>query len=267
MRKRLFTGILTALMLLTALAGAETLRVGSECLYPPFNWGQNEENEFTVPVTSGGFADGYDIQIARMVAEKLGMDLEVVKIEWEGLILALTSGKIDAIFAGMSPTAERKLMIDFSVPYYQSDLVIVVMKDGPYANAKNLSDFSGAKITGQLSTVHYDVIDQIPGVDKQTAMETFPAMIVALTSGRIDGYVSERPGAQSAMISNPEFTFVSFEEGQGFASANPEDTAVAVGLRKDSDLTERINAALAEISQETRDEIMLGAMKRQPLSE
>ena len=266
MKKRLFAGILTALMLLTVLAGAETLRVGSECLYPPFNWGQNEENEFTVPVTSGGFADGYDIQIARRVAEKLGMDLEVVKIEWEGLILALTSGKIDAIFAGMSPTAERKLTIAFTASYYDSDLVIVVKKDGPYASASSLKDFSGAKITGQLNTLHYTVIDQIPGVSKQTALDTFSTMIVALAAGRVDGYVSERPGAISAMLSNPEFSFVSFEDGQGFETT-AEDTQVAVGLQHGSPLLDTINAVLEGLSLEARDEIMTAVIARQPLSE
>src|SRR5690606_38970166 len=140
--------------------------------------------------------------------------------------LALMSGKIDAIIAGMSPTQERMLTIDFTAPYYESDLVIVVLKDGPFAQAASLNDFEGAKITGQLNTFHYSVIDQIPGVDKQTALETFTAMSVALASGRIDGYVSERPGALSAMISNPECTFTAFEEGQGFETL-AEDTTVA----------------------------------------
>ncbi len=263
--KRLLTALL-ALLLLTGLAGAETLRVGMEANYAPFNWTQPEATEFSVPLAAGGFADGYDVQIARIIAEKLGMELEVVKTEWDGLPLALTSGKVDAIIAGMSPTAERQLVIDFTQPYYQSDLVIVVNKTSPFAQADELADFAGAKITGQLNTFHYSVIDQIPGVNKQTALETFPAMIVALASGRIDGYISERPGAQSALISNPEFTFVAFEEGKGF-DASLEDTAVSVGLRKGSDLVEKINAILGEIDQATREQMMLDAMGRQPLSE
>ena len=79
----------------------------------------------------------------------------------------------------MSPTAERMATIDFTDPYYESELVIVVRKDGAYAEATSLADFAGAKITGQLNTFHYTVIDQIPDVQKQTAMDTFPTMIVA----------------------------------------------------------------------------------------
>src|SRR5690606_19039815 len=124
--------------------------------------------------------------------------------------------------------------------YYESDLVMVVKKDSIYATAKELKEFAGARITGQLNTFHYGVIDQIENVDKLTAMETFPAMIVALDSGRIDGYVSERPGAVSAIASNPDFTFVAFEEGKGFI-ADPADTTIAVALQKGSPLLAKIN--------------------------
>lgn len=263
--KKLFLGILALMMLLSAAqAGAQTLRVGMECNYAPFNWTQTEASEYAVPIAAGGYADGYDVQIARKIAEGLGMDLEIVKTEWDGLPVALTSGKIDAIIAGMSPTEERMLTIDFSEPYYESDLVIVIKKDGPYANAASLADFSGAKITGQLNTLHYDVIDEIPGVQKQTALETFTAMIVALAAGRIDGYISERPGAISAMISNPEFNYVAFAEGQGF---NTPPILVSVGLQKGSPLKDKINAVLAGIGEDVRAQTMEDAIARQPLSE
>ena len=54
------------------------------------------------------FVGGYDVEIAKKIAEGLGRELVIVKTEWDGLVPALTSGKIDAIIAGMSPTAERK---------------------------------------------------------------------------------------------------------------------------------------------------------------
>lgn len=245
--------------------GAKVLRVGMECDYAPFNWTQTEESDRTVPITSGGYADGYDVQIARRIAEELGMELEIVKIEWDGLTLALQSGEIDAIIAGMSPTEERKMTIDFSDPYYESDLVVVVRQDGPYTQAQTLADLSGATITGQLNTFHYTVIDQIPGVNKEVALETFPAMIVALQSGRIDGYVSEKPGAVSAAEANPELTFVEFTEGNGFA-ADPGDVAIAVGLKQGSELLDPINEILAGISREERQTLMDEAVANQPLS-
>ena len=187
----LLFALVLALNCVSALAEG-TLRVGMECGYAPYNWQQTEENEFTARIADGsGFADGYDVQIARRIAQALDMDLEIVKTEWDGLIPSVLSGNIDLIIAGMSPTAERKMTIDFTDYYYQSELVVVVRKDGAYANAKSLSDLSGAVICAQLNTFHDTVIDQIPGVVHDIPRETFPAMIVNLLSGAIDGYIAE----------------------------------------------------------------------------
>ena len=260
---RRIIAIVIALMMVMSVACAETLRVGMECNYAPFNWTQAEDGENAVALAGGGYADGYDVRIAQRVADYLGYELEVVKTEWDGLIMSLMSGDIDCIIAGMSPTEERLLTIDFSDPYYESDLVIVVQKEGAYANATSLADFAGAKITGQLNTFHYSVIEQIPDVNQQTAMDTFATMLVALGAGAIDGYVSERPGAESAVATNPNLTFVAFEEGMGF-ECDPADTTIAVGIAKGSELTEQVNAALATISEEERVQIMADALAAQP---
>ena len=249
----------------TAAPAEGPFRIGLECNYAPFNWTQTEATQSSVPIFEGGYADGYDIQIAKIVAQGLGRELEVHKIEWDGLIPALLAGKIDAIVAGMSPREDRKVTIDFSEPYYTSDLVIVVKKDSAFASATSLADFSGAKIVGQLNTVHDTVIDQIQNVQHQTPMDTFPAMIVALSSGKVDGYISERPGAMSAVAANPDLTYVAFEAGKGF-EASPGDIAIAVGLPKDSDHT-KIDEIIRGISEEQRLEMMQTALANQPLAE
>ena len=177
----------------------DTFKVGLEAGYAPFNWTQMDDSNGGVKIDGNAeYAGGYDVEIAKKIAEGLGKELVIVKTEWDGLVPALTSGKIDAIIAGMSPTAERKETIDFSDNYYTSNLVMVVKKGGEYEDATSIQDFKGAKVTAQLNTFHYSVIDQIKGVDKQPAMDNFPAMRVALESGMIDGYVSERPEGISA---------------------------------------------------------------------
>ncbi len=233
------------------------LRVGMEANYAPFNWSQVDDANGAIAISNSQneYVNGYDVQIAKRVAEALDLELEIVKVEWDGLPPALMSGKIDAIIAGMSPTAERKEQIDFSDRYYTSDLVLVVQAGSQWENATSLEDFAGAKVTGQLNTFHETVIDQIPNVDKQTAMDNFPAMISATLSGKVDAYVSERPGAMAAVASNADLTFVTFEEGMGF-DVSGEDTSIAVGLRKESPLTEPINEALATISEEEQNAIM-----------
>ena len=107
-----------------------TLKVGMECAYEPFNWTEVEPSLGAVAISSdgGGFANGYDVQVAQYVANKLGMKLEVYAITWESLIPAVQSGSVDAIIAGMSPTAEREEEIDFTNTYYESNLVIIIKK-------------------------------------------------------------------------------------------------------------------------------------------
>lgn len=235
----------------------ETFVVGMEVNYAPFNWSQTSAADGAVPVENspGEYANGYDVWMARQLAEKLGRRLVIKKMEWDGLPPALTSGKIDAIIAGMSPTPERKEILDFTEAYYASDLVIVVQKDGKYAGAKSLEDFRGAKITGQLNTFHYKMVDQIPGVQKQAPLDNFSTMITALNAGSIDGYVSERPGAMAAMLSNPNLTMVQLDKGKGF-QADPENTTVAVGVRKGDALKAQINKALANIPETDRQKAM-----------
>lgn len=238
------------------------LRVGMECDFPPHNWTQLAENEFTVPMPDGTYVDGYDVQIAKKIADELGYELQVVKVDWDGLPPSLTSKKIDLIIAGMTDNEERRLILDFTDIYWASDLVVVVMKDGPYAGATSLADFTGTKITAQMETLHYDLIDMIPDVDKQQAMADFPTMLISLTSGRVDGYLAERPAAISAQLSNPNVTFVEFEGDKGFG----EEMPVSIGLRQGEEtLKEQINEILATISVEERQQLMEEAVSRQPL--
>lgn len=240
----------------------DTFKVGMEAGYAPFNWTQSDDSNGAVKIEgSSEYAGGYDVEIAKKIADGLGKKLVIVKTEWDGLTPALLSGKIDAIIAGMSPTAERKKTIDFTNNYYESQLVMVVKNGGKYQNATSIQDFNGAKITAQLNTFHYTVIDQITGVAKQPAMDNFPAMRVALQSGIIDGYVSERPEGVSAQAANDAFKMVEFTTGFQTSS---DDTSVAVGLRKGSTLATKINEVLAGVSADERKTIMDKAIQNQP---
>ncbi len=244
---------------------SNTLKVGLEAAYAPFNWTQMDDSNGGVKIDGGSeYAGGYDVEIAKKVAEALGKELVIVKTEWSGLVPAVTSGKIDVIMAGMSPTEDRKKSIDFTDAYYRSNLVMVVKKGSSYEDATSIQDFSGAKVTAQLGTFHYSVIDQIIGVEQLTAMDDFTSMRVALESGVIDGYVSERPEGISASSANENFVMVEFEDG---FVASDDDVAIAAGLKKNSELTEKINEILAEISEEDRSEIMDAAIMNQPAAQ
>lgn len=267
--KRIVVSLLLALLLSACVPvlGEDVFRVGMECEYVPFNWTQTEPSEFAVPIEGGmGYADGYDVQIARKIAEGLGKKLVIVKTEWGGLPLGAQSGMLDAIIAGMSPTEERRATLDFSDPYYTSQLVVVVRKDSRFAGATTLADLSGAFITGQQNTFHYSVIPQIPGVIQGQAMDTFNVMTIATRAGAIDGYVAEDPGAQADVRANPDLTYIRFADGQGF-TATALERSIAIGLQKGSPLLPRINQILSELDEETRAQMMTDAIARMPLNQ
>ena len=278
--KRLFTLILAVAMMLTLftscskidatmdvenIQAAGQLVVGMECDYAPYNWTTATPSNTTVPISNspGAYADGYDVQIAKLIAAELGVELVIKAIEWDGLIPALEAGEIDMIIAGMSPTEERKLSIDFSDTYFDSNLVMVVRKDSAYASATSISDFKGASISAQLNTFHYTVIDQIDGVNKKTAISNFPTLISELNSGNIDGYVCEKPGAISVVASNDAFTYIEFADGNGF-TCDPAESSISVGVRLDSSLTSVINSVIARLTTTEKQAMMDEATSRQP---
>jgi ABC-type amino acid transport substrate-binding protein len=105
-----------------------TLRVSMECAYNPFNWTQTNDANGAVRYGENLYANGYDVQIAKFIAAELGMKLEIVQYEFDSMVNAVKSGNVDAIIAGMSPTAERLQEIDFTTCYYKSELVIIYKK-------------------------------------------------------------------------------------------------------------------------------------------
>lgn len=242
-------------------SSSDTLRVGMECNYAPFNWSTTEEGEYTQPISSVDYCDGYDVVMAATLAEKIGKDVEVVKLDWDNLILSLNNNQIDAIIAGMTATEERKEEVNFTDPYYVSEEVLIVRKDGDYTDATSLEDFTGATVQGQMNTIYDEVIDQIPDVNHMPAAETFPAAIQALQAGSIDAVTSELPVANGVVAANDDLAIVRFDEGKGFEA----DTSVSIAVRKsDDELLESLQEALATIDTDTRNEWMEEAVNRQP---
>lgn len=265
--KKLFLSLFALLLLSFGFANRaqadEYLRIGMEAAYAPFNWTQDDDKNGAVKIEgTNQYANGYDVQIAKQVAKELGKKPLVVKTSWNGLIPALTSGKLDMIIAGMSPTAERKKEIAFSNSYYTSEPVVLVNKDGAYANAKTLKDFKGAKITSQQGVYLYNLISQLTGAKQETAMGDFAQMRQALESGVIDGYISERPEALTAESANSKFKMIQFKKG---FEVNEEDATIAIGMRKNDKRLEQVNAAITKISAKDQVALMDKMIQNQPV--
>ena len=239
-------------------------RVGMECAYAPSNWQESAATDTNVPVenVAGAYAEGYDVQIARILADQLGKELVIVKLSWDGLIDALNQGQIDAIIAGMMDTAERRESINFSDPYKETIYSMMVLAGSPYENAASIQDFSGAAVLGQQGTALDDVIDQIEGVEHLSPVGSVPDMISRLQQGTCDAIGINVENAQGYLASNPNFRLVTFDEGSGFTLPAKGS---CVGLRKsDNELLDQINTILSGIDDDTRAAMWQAAVDGQP---
>lgn len=232
---------LTLVSLVTA-ASAETLRVGTECTYHPFNYRDSEGN-----------LKGYDIDVAKAVGDHIGAEIEFVCQKWDGMIPSLLANKFDLIVASMSITEKRQEKIDFSAPYRVSigQFVGKKSKDLKFFNddgSVNAAGFEGIKVGLQRATTYDNWIQaKAPGADV-VRYDSAEALYLDLKNGRVDAIMTNPMKAYLKFLSQPD--------GAGFNVIGPQieeqeffGIGVGVGLRKGNDeLLARINTAIKTIT-------------------
>jgi polar amino acid transport system substrate-binding protein len=239
---RFVTLALLSLFLFGNSAQAETLRVGMECTYAPFNYR-----------TADGDLTGYDVDVAKGVAEQIGAELEFVCQKWSGMIPALLANKFDLVVASMSITDKRKEKMDFSVPYRISVGRLVGPKNAGWdlfdsAGMPHPANFKGLKIgLERSSTYAYWFAAKLPGA-KVVFYDSSETMYIDLVNGRTD-----------MIMTNPmkaHLKFLSKEDGSKFEFVSPQideveyfGIGVGIGLRKgNDDLLARLNKAVTTLS-------------------
>lgn len=245
------------------------LKVGMECGYAPYNWAQSDDSNGAVPINdSSDYAYGYDVMMAKYLADELGYTLEIHKIEWDSLPVAVQSGTIDCVIAGQSITAERLETVDFTTPYYYASIVALTTGDSAYASAKGLSDLDGATCTSQLNTVWYnDCLPQIASANILPAMESAPAMLVALDTGKCDLIVTDLPTAMAALVVYPDMKLLDFTDTDDNFEVSDEEINIGISVKKDNDkLLNALNEALAKLTVNDFERMMNEAIAVQPLS-
>ena len=244
-----------------------TLRVGSDCDYAPHSWIQTDDSNGAIALADGsGYVGGYDTKVAQMIGDAYGWEVTFVKVDWDGLIPALNANKIDCIIDGMGVTEERLQSVDFSHYYWSSDQGIVCLANSPYASATSLEDLAGARVAAQVGSMWEAMVDQIPGVDKQESLVDGNTIIAALRAGKLDATIMGETEAKSLIISNPDLTYVMFEEGKGF-EVDLSDCSAGIAVAKgNQELLDKINAVVDTITREMQEEMMDAAFAEQPLS-
>lgn len=241
--KRFMLGFAAVAALSAVPAAAETLRVGMECTYAPFNY-----------KTADGQLEGYDVDVAKGVAEIIGAEIEYVCQEWDGMIPALLANKFDLIVASMSITDKRLEQMDFSTPYRVSIGRLV----GPVGKGWELFDAEGKPIAANFAGLKV-------GVERASTYAswfeaTLPEAEVVLYDGNDPMYLDLKNGRVDMIITNPMKAHLSFLTGEGagkyeFVSpAITEDKffgpGVGIGLRKDQpELKARLDGAIKQLVQ------------------
>ena len=246
-----------------------TLRVAMECAYAPYNWTQPDDSNGAVPIAdSNEFAYGYDVMMAKKICEELGWDLEIVRLDWDSLIPAVTTGQADCSIAGQSITAERLQAVDFSEPYYYATIVTLVKEGSKYENAASVADLAGATCTSQQSTIWYDTcLPQIPDANILAATASAPDMLMSLNADKCDLIVTDQPTGKGALVAYPNFKMLEFGGGENDFQVTDEDINIGIAMKKgNTELKEAIDSVLSKMTAEDFSAMMDEAISVQPLA-
>lgn len=216
---------------------AKVLKVGTNATYPPFEF-IDDQNKVA----------GFDIDLMNALGKKLGYEVEVINMSFDGLIPALKAGKIDAVIAGMSSTPQRKKAVDFTNPYFNTTNIFI-KKAGNEA-LKSKADLDGKKIGVQLGTIQETTAREIKGA-KVMPMEDLFTAIMALKAGKVDVALADNLVGISYIKKNKDIeSFIVEPDGsEGFSIAFDKD--------KNKELVSKINQTLEEFKKDGTFDKML----------
>lgn len=228
--KLLSTLIIAAAGLVISPAHADKLRIATEGAYAPFNF-----------IDATGKPQGFDVDIALALCDKMQADCEIVAQDWDGIIPGLQSRRYDAIIASMSITEERQRVVAFSEPYYSNVLAFI----GPKGQAMSVDAdaLKGKTLGAQRATIAGQYLEDTLGkVVTVKLYDTQDNAYLDLAAGRLDGMVSDK---------FPAYDWLKSEAGQKFEFKGADidiNDKIGIAVRKqDNELRERLNKAIGEI--------------------
>jgi len=226
--------ILLCVMLLVAFplaAGgskdsATTISFAGSGGYPPFNF-----------ILESSEADGFDVDVSKEIAKRLGKELNYVTTSWDGIIEGLRAGRYEGILGSMAITEARLKIVDFSTPYYYSGPQLIVRKD---SGLKSISDFTSKQVVALATGTTFEEDAKKRGIktklyedDNQTLME--------LINGRVDGVLTDRIVGINAMAK--------MRGGENLIMVGSllRTEKMGIAFQKESPLTSKVNAILSEM--------------------
>ncbi|MFB5029674.1 MAG: Arginine-binding extracellular protein ArtP [Candidatus Phytoplasma pruni] len=244
------------------------LRVGMEVDYAPFNYGvspgDKTADSYLVGTNGSNYADGYDVRMAKAIAQQLGRKLVIVKKEWDGLIPALNNREIDLIVGGMTKTEERAQVIDFTDPYLRPTIRFIVHKDNPQ-NIQNIGDLKGKELGVQTETIYEGKTKELAGGEANVRfLDSYTDLIDQTQGKHIVGFMAESPLAQLYLKAFPD-TLKTIDNVDTVLYQQMKDANVdidtRIGIKQNNPLLGQVNEALSKIDENTRNEYMQQAVQ------
>jgi polar amino acid transport system substrate-binding protein len=210
---------------LTRIRNTAEIRAAMSADYPPFNYR-----------TENGEVEGFDVDVARELARSLGVKPKIVVKKWSEVIQGLLAGEYDVILGSMAISEERLRLVAFSLPYYHSEVRVVVRKESPM---KDLSDLKG-KTVGIGAGSNYEKDARELGVAEIRFFEPWSKGLLELQEGHLDGMIVD----QIVGINAVEFGKYEVQ----FLGAPLRREAVAIAVRKeDKRLLKAIDKAVSSM--------------------
>ncbi len=211
---------------------AGVLVLGTSADYPPA--------EFHTEIDGVDTIVGYDVALGQYIADSLGVKLEIVDMTFDALCIGLSKGDFDIVIAAMAATPERAEAVDFSIPYDNSDQVILVLDED--ADAYNTTDdLKGKKIGYQSGTIQEGVLEGLDLLDNAVALGNAQNIVMELKAGKIDvAYIDHAP---SLAFEAADDSLCAKDIGIVYES---EGSAVAV-QKGNEEFVEYINGVITEV--------------------
>ena len=228
------TGALVSLALVGCGGGdqakqeSKVLRVGSAVDFAPFEFQDEGQKEY----------QGFDMDLIRAVAKEMGSEAEIQNIGFDGLIPALQAKNIDVIISGMTINDERKQKVNFSDPYYQSGLTMIVRSDEEAI--KSFKDLKGHKVAVQIGTTSANMVKEMEGVTV-TELNTPADCFMELKARGVDAVVNDRPVNDYYIKQSQAVGVKSLAD-----KLSAEDYGIAMA-KDNADLQKKVNEALKKL--------------------
>jgi len=223
---------------LEAIKSKGKLVIGTSADYPPY--------EFHKEVDGKDEIVGFDIEIAKQFAKDLGVELEIKDMAFDGLLVALQADKVDMVFAGMTPTEERKQNVDFSDIYYTATHRFIV-RSGDETKITSMDDLKGKTIGVQKGSIQADIAKEKFGEENLKALDKVTDLVLDLKNNKVDAVLAELPVGEINVSKNTGIAIV-----KDLVVTDPTG-GCAIAMKKDStELQAEINKTIKKLQDEDK---------------